>query len=85
MDSAIGRRGGKVLLAMNFNNCTFLLAFIRDRNNSQSVIDIFNQLERKSGTALFRKLSPVILTENKAVNFFIILLAKSGVVRYITS
>lgn len=64
MDSVIGRRGGKVLLTMNFNNCTFLLAFIRDSNNSQSVIDIFNQLERKLGTDLFRKLFPVILTDN---------------------
>lgn len=64
MDSVIGKRGGKVLLTMNFNNCTFLLAFIRNSNNSQSVIDIFNKLEMEIGTDVFKKLFPVILTDN---------------------
>ena len=64
MDSVIGRRGGKVLLTMNFNNCTLLLAFIRNSNNSQSVIDIFDHLERALGIGMFKKLFPVILTDN---------------------
>ena len=64
MDSVIGVRGGKVLLTMNFNNCTFLLAFIRNSNNSQSVINIFDHLERLLGTEGFKKLFPVILTDN---------------------
>ena len=64
MDSVIGCRGGKVLLTLNFNNCTFLLVFIRDSNNSQSVIDLFNQLEKLLGTEVFKRLFPVILTDN---------------------
>ncbi len=64
MDSVIGNRGGKVLLTLNFNNCTFLLVFIRDSNNSQSVIDLFNHLEQLLGTDVFKRLFPVILTDN---------------------
>lgn len=44
MDSVIGRIGGKVLLTLMFKSCDLMLAFIRDRNTSQSVIDIFNWL-----------------------------------------
>jgi IS30 family transposase len=44
MDSVEGRRGGKVLLTIILTNCNFMLAFIRDRNTAQSVIDCFNWL-----------------------------------------
>lgn len=64
MDSVIGKRGGKVLLTFNFNNCTFMLAFLREANTSQSVIDTFNFLEKLMGPATFKKLFPVILTDN---------------------
>ena len=64
MDSVIGSRGGKVLLTFNFNNCTLMLAFLRDANTSQSVIDIFNRLEILLGPDEFKKLFPVILTDN---------------------
>lgn len=64
MDSVVGRVGGKVLLTLQFNSCGFMLAFIRDANNSQSVIDIFNQLEISLGISAFKKLFPVILTDN---------------------
>jgi IS30 family transposase len=64
MDSVIGRIGGKVLLTMNFNNCGLMLAFLRDANTSQSVIDVFNEQEKLLGTPVFRRLFPVILTDN---------------------
>lgn len=64
MDSVVGRVGGKVLLTLQFNSCGFMLAFIREANNSQSVIDIFNLLEISLGISVFRKLFPVILTDN---------------------
>lgn len=64
MDSVIGRVGGKVLLTINFDNCSLMLAFLRDHNNSQSVIDVFNFLETELGEATFRRLFPVILTDN---------------------
>ena len=44
IDSVEGRKGGKVLLTIILTNCSFMLAFIRDRNDAQSVIDCFNWL-----------------------------------------
>jgi IS30 family transposase len=64
MDSVIGSRGGKVLLTFNFNNCTLMLAFLRDANTSQSVIDVFDYLEKLLGIDQFKTLFPVILTDN---------------------
>lgn len=64
MDSVLGGVGGKVLLTMHFNNCGLMLAFLRNSNNSQSVIDIFNLMEQQLTLAVFQKLFPVILTDN---------------------
>ena len=63
MDSVIGEVGGKVLLTVLFP-CGMLLARLRDINNSQSVIDYIDFFERNFGLDLFRKLFPVILTDN---------------------
>ena len=41
-----------------------MLAFLRNRNDAQSVIDIFNSIEDKLKIELFKKLFPVILTDN---------------------
>lgn len=64
MDSVIGNIGGKVLLTLSFPDCSFMLAFLRNRNSSQSVIDIFNNLYGMLGLSDFSKLFPVILTDN---------------------
>jgi len=64
MDSVIGRVGGKVLLTLMFTSCDFMLAFIRDRNTSQSVIDIFNMLHEQFGAETFNALFPLLLTDN---------------------
>ena len=64
MDSVIGIPGQKVLLTMNFNSCSFMLAFLRPSNNAASVIDVFNALEQTLGLDTFRKMFPVILTDN---------------------
>jgi IS30 family transposase len=64
MDTVIGRTGGKVLLTMMFKSCDLMLAFLRDRNTSQSVIDIFNGLCEGLGRERFARLFPVILTDN---------------------
>jgi len=64
MDSVIGRVGGRVLLTMMFKSCDFMLAFIRERNTSQSVIDIFNLLYKTLGANRYKALFPVILTDN---------------------
>lgn len=64
MDSVIGRIGGKVLLTLMFTSCDFMLAFIRDRNTSQSVIDVFNSLYELLGKEKFKSLLPVVKTDN---------------------
>lgn len=64
MDTVVGRRGGKVLLTLQFVRCGFMLAFLRERNDSQSVIDVFSRLWTLAGADLFRRLFPVLLTDN---------------------
>ena len=63
-DSIIGRVGGKVLLTMMFRSCDLMLAFIRDRNTSQSVIDIFNSIYVKLGADRFKALFPILIADN---------------------
>ena len=41
-----------------------MLAFIRDHNDAQSVIDIFNDLQKILGLGKFKELFVVILTDN---------------------
>ena len=64
MDSVEGRKGGKVLLTLHFVNCSFMLAFIREYNDAQSVIDIFNYLQDILGINKFKELFILILTDN---------------------
>lgn len=64
MDSVIGRVGGKALLTLMFRDCGLMLAFLRDRNDSRSVIDAFALLWELAGPGLFRLLFPVLLTDN---------------------
>lgn len=64
MDSVEGKKGGKVLLTLHFVNCSLMLAFIRDHNDAQSVIDIFNELQKVLGIDKFKELFIVILTDN---------------------
>lgn len=64
MDTVEGRKGGKVLLTIHFVNCSFMLAFIREHNDAQSVIDIFNNLQDILGIDKFKELFILILTDN---------------------
>ena len=64
MDSMIGTRGGKVLLTIHFVETSLMLAYIRDSNTSQSVINIWEVLYYNLGKSDFTKLFPVILTDN---------------------
>ena len=64
MDTVKGGVSGKVLLTMMFKSCDFMLAFLRDRNTSQTVIDRFNALNNLLGAERFNALFPVILTDN---------------------
>lgn len=64
IDSLLGRVGGKVLLTMMFKSCDLMLAFIRERNTSQSVIDVFNRLDESLGRQLFSRLFSLLLADN---------------------
>lgn len=64
MDSVIGEKSGKCLLTIHFVECSLMLAFLRDANTSKSVINIFEVLYQELGEELFKKLIPVILTDN---------------------
>jgi IS30 family transposase len=64
MDTVVGRIGGNVLLTLHFTVPQLMLAFIRDANTSQSVIDIFDRLYLELGPDIFRKLFPVLLCDN---------------------
>lgn len=64
IDSVEGTKGGKVLLTLHFVVPQLMLAFIRDANTSQSVIDIFNMLYQALQPEVFRKLFPVLLGDN---------------------
>lgn len=64
MDSVIGEKGGRVLLTIMFVQTSLMLAFIREANTSQSVIDIFDELYKRLGGSMFRHLFPLVLTDN---------------------
>ncbi len=64
IDSVEGKVGGKVLLTIHFVKAECMLAFIRDANDSQSVIDIFNRLFIELGPNVFYTLMPVLLGDN---------------------
>jgi IS30 family transposase len=59
-----GRKGGKVILTLNFVNSSFMLAYLRDANTSKSVTEIFQMLWEILGKEYFMELFPVILTDN---------------------
>lgn len=64
IDSVEGKIGGKVLLTVHFVKAEMMLAFIRDRNDSKSVTDIFNKLADGLGPDKFKAIFPVILADN---------------------
>ena len=64
MDTVKGGVSGKVLLTMMFKSCDFMLAFLRDSNTSQTVIDRFEWLYDLLGPERFKAIFPVFLTDN---------------------
>ena len=65
MDTVKGARGkGKVLLTMIFRNTSFMLIFLMPDGTQKSVLAVFDYLTDLLGLEIFRKLFPVILTDN---------------------
>lgn len=64
IDSVEGKKGGKVLLTIHFVKAEFMVAYLRDANDSQSVIDIFNRLYLELRCDRFMELMPILLADN---------------------
>jgi IS30 family transposase len=64
IDSVEGRKGGKVLLTIHFVKAEFMLAILRDSNDSQSVISAFDRLYLELGPAAFMDMMPILLGDN---------------------
>lgn len=64
MDSVEGKKGGKVLLTIHFVKTELMLAFLRDANDSQSVLNIFERLYLELRPDIFVSIMPLILTDN---------------------
>lgn len=64
MDTVEGTKGGKVLLTVHFVDTSFMIMFIRDNNDSKSVTKCFRRIYDAVGPECFKKLFPVILTDN---------------------
>lgn len=64
LDSVEGKRGSKVLLTIHFVKAEFMLAFLREHNDSKSVIDIFDFLYSVLKPELFKDIFKVCLTDN---------------------
>ena len=64
IDSVEGTKGGKVLLTLHFVKAEFMVAYLRDANDSQSVIDVFNRLYLELRCDRFMDLMPVLLADN---------------------
>lgn len=64
MDTVEGKKGGKVLLTIHFVKAELMVAFLRDSNDSQSVLDVFDRLYLELGHDTFKEIMPLILTDN---------------------
>ena len=64
MDSVEGKKGGKVLLTIHFVKAELMLAFLRDANDSQSVLAVFDRLYLELRPDIFMSIMPLILTDN---------------------
>lgn len=69
IDSAERWKKGKVLLTIHFVKAEFMLAYLRDANDSQSVIDIFECLYHELCPDRFMTLMSVLLEDNGNMKF----------------
>lgn len=64
IDSVEGVKGGKVLLTIHFVKAELMLAFLRDANDSQSVLDVFDRLYIELRADIFMQIMPVLHGDN---------------------
>ena len=64
LDSVEGIKGGACLLTVHSVSCKLQMSFKREANDSQSVIDIFNNLYDTLGRETYMKLFSLLLADN---------------------
>lgn len=64
LDTVVGIKGGTVLLTIYFVKQELQLAFLRNSNDSQSVIDIFEKLYLEMRPDIFTEIFPLFLADN---------------------
>lgn len=65
MDTVMGCKGSKQsLLTLYFVSCNIQLIYILDEHTASNVGDVFDFLEMRLGTDTFKKLFPLIVTDN---------------------
>lgn len=64
LDSVEGVKGHSVLLTIHFPKQELQLAFLRESNDSQSVIDIFERLYIELRADVYMEIFPVLLADN---------------------
>jgi len=64
LDSVEGKKGGKVLLTIHFVKAEMMLAFLRDHNDSQSVINVFDRFYLELRPDRFMNLFRLCLADN---------------------
>lgn len=69
MDTVEGLKGGKVFLTMMFRNCSLMLIFLLESKTQEAVqqvcvTEVYDYLSNSLGVTIFKKLFPVILTDN---------------------
>lgn len=64
MDTVVGCDGStKVLLTLNFNNCSLMVAYLLDNKQPANVVRVFNRIDKAITTVLFTRAMPLILTD----------------------
>ncbi len=63
MDSVIIHSGGQALLTVFFTTCDLQLMFLRERNTSASVTEVFKKLRQALGAEGYCRLFQVLLTD----------------------
>ena len=64
MDVVESVKGGRVFLTLYFRQTKLMLAFLMESQTQDCVTEVFDYLENLFGLRVFRKLFPLILTDN---------------------
>ena len=64
MDTVLGSGSGKTILTLLFRQCNLMSMFLLETNTQECVIEVFDALESALGIECFKRLFPVILTDN---------------------